>query len=277
MVPAALSTRHRGARAFVERATRSSTAATRTTTTTSARAKRLSAKGLHYVDMGTSGGVWGLERGYCLMIGGEKDVVARLDPVFKTLAPGVGRRPRTPGREKLGGTAEHGYLHCGPDGARRLRQDGPQRHRVRHHGGLRRGPQHPQERQPRQDQPRHEKDAETTPLRDPEHYMYDFEPRRRLRGVASRQRISSWLLDLTAQALAGSPSSTTSAAGLRLGRRPLDDRGRERPGRAGARAHVALFARFDSRGLDDFRTSSSPRCASASAVTSRRSSSFPER
>jgi 6-phosphogluconate dehydrogenase len=82
-----------------------------------ARAKRLSPKGLHYVDMGTSGGVWGLERGYCLMIGGEKDIVAGLDPIFKTLAPGIGDIPRTPGREKLGGTAELGYLHCGPAGA----------------------------------------------------------------------------------------------------------------------------------------------------------------
>src|SRR6185503_17713120 len=82
-----------------------------------ARAERLKAKGLHYVDMGTSGGVWGLERGYCLMIGGEDDVVKRLDPIFATLAPGRGEIPQTPGRERLGGTAENGYLHCGPNGA----------------------------------------------------------------------------------------------------------------------------------------------------------------
>src|SRR6185295_12298806 len=82
-----------------------------------ARAKRLGEKGLHYVDMGTSGGIWGLERGYCLMIGGENEVVKRLDPIFATLAPGRGDIPRTPGAEKLGGTAELGYLHCGPAGA----------------------------------------------------------------------------------------------------------------------------------------------------------------
>jgi 6-phosphogluconate dehydrogenase len=82
-----------------------------------ARAKRLKGRGLNYIDMGTSGGVWGLDRGYCLMIGGETDVVKRLDPVFRTLAPGPGSIERTPGREKLGGTAEHGYLHCGPAGA----------------------------------------------------------------------------------------------------------------------------------------------------------------
>ena len=96
---------------------RSSTAATPTTTTTSRARSALQPKGIHYVDMGTSGGVWGLERGYCLMIGGETDVVKRLDPIFTTLAPGRGDIPRTPGREKLGGTAEHGYLHCGPAGA----------------------------------------------------------------------------------------------------------------------------------------------------------------
>src|SRR5215831_12775702 len=81
------------------------------------RAKKLEARGLHYVDVGTSGGVWGLERGYCMMIGGEDEVVARLDPIFKTLAPGMGTIPRTPGREKLNGTSELGYLHCGPSGA----------------------------------------------------------------------------------------------------------------------------------------------------------------
>ena len=95
----------------------SSTAGTRTIRTTSRRAKRLAPKGIHYVDMGTSGGVWGLERGYCLMIGGEAEAVQRLDPIFATLAPGRGDIRRTPGREKAGGTAESGYLHCGPTGA----------------------------------------------------------------------------------------------------------------------------------------------------------------
>ena len=114
------------------------------------RAKELAAKKIHYVDVGTSGGVWGLERGYCMMIGGEKEVVQRLDPIFATLAPGIGNIPRTPGREKLGGTAENGYLHCGPNGAGPFRQDGSQRHRVWHHGGLRRRTGHFARRQHRQ-------------------------------------------------------------------------------------------------------------------------------
>ena len=103
------------------------------------RAKELSSKGIHYVDVGTSGGIWGLERGYCMMIGGEKDVVQNLDPIFATLAPGIGNIPRTRGREKLAGTAEQGYLHCGLNGAGHFRQDGAQRYRVRHHGRLCRG------------------------------------------------------------------------------------------------------------------------------------------
>ncbi len=111
------------------------------------RARTLKAKGIHYVDVGTSGGVWGLERGYCMMIGGPKEAVNRLDPIFKTLAPGVGDIPRTPGRPANKGTAEEGYLHCGPSGRRPLRQDGPQRHRVRPDAGVRRGLRHLQERQ----------------------------------------------------------------------------------------------------------------------------------
>ena len=100
------------------------------------RAKELEAKGIRYMDVGTSGGIFGLQRGYCMMIGGPSDAVRRLDPIFQTLAPGAGDIPRTPGREKLGGTAERGYLHCGP-WRRPLREDGAQRHRVWHHGCLR--------------------------------------------------------------------------------------------------------------------------------------------
>jgi 6-phosphogluconate dehydrogenase len=168
-----------------------------------ARAKRLGPQGIHYVDMGTSGGVWGLERGYCLMIGGETDVVKRLDPIFKTLAPGLGTIPKTPGREKLGGTAEHGYLHCGPAGAG---------HFVKMvHNGIEYGlmAAYAEGRNIRENaaigKRSHEKDAETTPLRNPEHYQYDFN----LADITELWRrgsvVSSWLLDLTAQALAGDP------------------------------------------------------------------------
>ena len=135
-----------------------------------ARAKRLRPKGIHYVDMGTSGGVWGLERGYCLMIGGEADVVKRLDPIFKTLAPGRGDIPQTPGREQLGGTAESGYLHCGPSGAG---------HFVKMvHNGIEYGlmAAYAEGLNILQNadigKRSHEKDAETTPLRNPEHYQY---------------------------------------------------------------------------------------------------------
>ena len=168
-----------------------------------ARAKRLQPKGIHYVDMGTSGGVWGLERGYCLMIGGETDVVKRLDPIFKTLAPGPGDIPRTPGREKLGGTAEHGYLHCGPSGAG---------HFVKMvHNGIEYGLMAAYAeglnilKNADIGKRSHEKDAETTPLRNPEHYQYDFN----LADITELWRrgsvVSSWLLDLTAQALASDP------------------------------------------------------------------------
>jgi 6-phosphogluconate dehydrogenase len=219
-----------------------------------ARAKRLSAKGLHYVDMGTSGGVWGLERGYCLMIGGEKDVVARLDPVFKTLAPGQGDIPRTPGREKLGGTAEQGYLHCGPAGAG---------HFVKMvHNGIEYGVMAAyaeglnilKNANLGKTSAEHEKDAETTPLREPEHYMYDFN----LADVSEVWRrgsvISSWLLDLTAQALAGSPHLENFSG-------KVSDSGEGRwtiaaANDLGVPAHVltsSLFERFASRGLDDFQ------------------------
>ena len=219
-----------------------------------ARAKKLLAKGLHYVDMGTSGGVWGLERGYCLMIGGEKDVVARLDPIFKTLAPGPGDIPGTPGREKLGGTAEHGYLHCGPSGAG---------HFVKMvHNGIEYGIMAAyaeglnilKQANIGKSSHEHEKDAETTPLRNPEHYQFDFN----LADVTEVWRrgsvISSWLLDLTAQAFAGSPALDNFG-----GRVSDSGEGRWTVAAAndlGVPAHVltaSLFERFASRGLDDFQ------------------------
>ncbi len=163
------------------------------------RAKQLASKKVHYVDVGTSGGVWGLERGYCMMIGGEKDVVQHLDPVFATLAPGMGDIPRTADRPRNKGTAENGYLHCGPNGAGHFVK-------MVHNGieygimaayaeGL--GVLHEANIARKQT----EIDAETTPLRDPENYQYDLD----LGEVAEVWRrgsvISSWLLDLTAAAL----------------------------------------------------------------------------
>jgi 6-phosphogluconate dehydrogenase len=167
------------------------------------RAKELREKKLSYVDVGTSGGVWGLERGYCQMIGGEREVVQRLDPIFKTLAPGRGTLPRTPGREKAGGTAEEGYLHCGPNGAGhfvKMVHNGIEYglmaayaeglNILKHANVGKRG---------------RAVDAETTPLRNPEHYQYDFN----LPDVAEVWRrgsvIASWLLDLTALALLEEP------------------------------------------------------------------------
>jgi 6-phosphogluconate dehydrogenase len=217
-----------------------------------ARAKRLQPKGVHYVDMGTSGGVWGLERGYCLMIGGETDVVQRLDPLFKTLSPGPGDIPRTPGREKLGGTAEHGYLHCGPSGAGhfvKMIHNGIEYGLMAAYGeglnilknadiGKR----------------SHEKDAETTPLRSPEHYQYDFN----LADITEVWRrgsvVSSWLLDLTAQALASDP-------GLDKFGGTVADSGEGRWTVAAANDEgvpalvltAALFERFASRDLDLFQ------------------------
>ncbi len=178
-------------------------AATLTMLTISRRAKELQAKAFHYVDVGTSGGVWGLERGYCMMIGGEAEVVKHLDPIFRTLAPGSGSIPRTPGREKIDGTAESGYLHCGPNGAG---------HFVKMvHNGIEYGVMAAYAEGlgvlrdadiGRRDRAA---DAETTPLRDPEHYRYDFN----LRDVAEVWRrgsvIGSWLLDLTAAALVKDP------------------------------------------------------------------------
>jgi 6-phosphogluconate dehydrogenase len=217
-----------------------------------ARAKRLGPAGIHYVDMGTSGGVWGLERGYCLMIGGERETVTRLDPFFRALAPGRGEIPRTPGRERLGGTAEEGYLHCGPAGAG---------HFVKMvHNGIEYGLMAAYAegfnilRNADVGKREHARDAETTPLRNPEHYQYDLD----LRDVAEVWRrgsvVSSWLLDLTAQALAADPGLDRFA-----GRVSDSGEGRWTVAAAndeGVPAHVltaALFERFASRDLDLFQ------------------------
>jgi len=215
------------------------------------RAKDLAAKGVHYVDVGTSGGVWGLERGYCMMIGGEDDVVMHLDPIFKTIAPGIGDVPRTPGREKLGGTSELGYLHCGPNGGG---------HFVKMvHNGIEYGIMAAYAeglgilRSADIGKHTHEIDAETTPLRDPEHYMYDFN----LADVTEVWRrgsvISSWLLDLTASALAQDPKLSKfggrvsdSGEGRWTVKAAIDE---------AVPAHVltsALYERFSSRGEADY-------------------------
>src|SRR3989441_2781491 len=217
-----------------------------------ARAKRLAPQGLHYVDMGTSGGVWGLERGYCLMIGGETEVVKRLDPIFAALAPGPGDIGRTPGREKLNGTAEEGYLHCGPNGAG---------HFVKMiHNGIEYGLMAAYAeglsilRNANIGKASHENDAETTPLRNPEHYQYDFN----LADITELWRrgsvVTSWLLDLTAQALVGDPNLE------KFGGKVADSgEGRWTVAAAndvGVPAHVltaSLFERFASRGLDLFQ------------------------
>jgi len=167
------------------------------------RAKELAAKRIAYVDVGTSGGVWGLERGYCMMIGGPKQVIQHLDPIFSTLAPGAGEVPRTPGRENLDGTAEQGYLHCGPSGAG---------HFVKMvHNGIEYGLMAAYAegfgilRDANIGKQQHTIDAETTPLRNPEHYQYDLN----LRDIAEVWRrgsvIASWLLDLTAASLVKDP------------------------------------------------------------------------
>ena len=215
------------------------------------RAKDLQPKGIHYVDVGTSGGVWGLERGYCLMIGGPDKAVQYLDPIFKTIAPGIGDIPRTPGREKVGGTAEQGYLHCGPSGGG---------HFVKMvHNGIEYGIMAAYAeglnvlKSADVGKHTHEIDAETTPLRDPEHYQYDFN----LPDVAEVWRrgsvIASWLLDLTASALIGDPTLSKFA-----GR--VSDSGE---GRWTIKASIdeavptpvlttALYERFSSRGQADF-------------------------
>ena len=216
------------------------------------RSKALAGKGIEYVDVGTSGGVWGLERGYCMMIGGPADAVARLDPVFRTLAPGIGTIGRTPGRAPERGTAELGYLHCGESGAG---------HFVKMvHNGIEYGLMAAYAegfgilRAANVGKRSHDADAETTPLRDPEHYQYDLD----LADVAEVWRrgsvISSWLLDLTASALAKDPALTTFA-----GR--VSDSGE---GRWTIKAAIdeavpapvlttALYERFSSRGEADFQ------------------------
>ncbi|MGB7555638.1 MAG: decarboxylating 6-phosphogluconate dehydrogenase [Candidatus Korobacteraceae bacterium] len=215
------------------------------------RANQLAPKGIHYVDVGTSGGVWGLERGYCMMIGGPDSAVQHLDPIFKTIAPGIGDIPRTPGREKMGGTAEQGYLHCGPNGGG---------HFVKMvHNGIEYGIMAAYAeglniiRSANVGKQTHAADAETTPLRDPEHYQYDFN----LTDITEVWRrgsvIASWLLDLTATALAGDPQLSKFA-----GR--VSDSGE---GRWTIKASIdeavpspvlttALYERFSSRGEADF-------------------------
>ncbi len=216
------------------------------------RAKELAPKNIHYVDVGTSGGVWGLERGYCMMIGGERDIVKRLDPIFATLAPGPGAIARTPDREKIGGTAEEGYLHCGPSGAG---------HFVKMvHNGIEYGLMAAYAegmgilRDANIGKHSHDIDAETTPLRDPEHYQYDFN----LADIAEVWRrgsvIASWLLDLTAAALIEDPTLSKFS-----GR--VSDSGE---GRWTIKAAIdeavpvpvlstALYQRFSSRGEADYQ------------------------
>ena len=215
------------------------------------RAQELAPKRIHYVDVGTSGGVWGLERGYCMMIGGEKDVVQHLDPIFSTLAPGPGNIPRTPGREKFGGTAEQGYLHCGPNGAG---------HFVKMvHNGIEYGVMAAYAeglgvlRSANVGKQEGTVDAETTPLRNPEHYQFDLD----LRDITEVWRrgsvIASWLLDLTATALLQDPTLAKFA-----GR--VSDSGE---GRWTIKAAIdeavpapvltaSLYERFSSRGEADF-------------------------
>jgi 6-phosphogluconate dehydrogenase len=215
------------------------------------RAKELAPKGIHYVDVGTSGGIWGLERGYCMMIGGEPEVVKRLDPIFARLAPGAGDISRTPGRDKARGTSEQGYLHCGPNGAG---------HFVKMvHNGIEYGIMAAYAeglgilRSANIGKRGHAVDAETTPLRDPEHYQYDFN----LPDIAEVWRrgsvVASWLLDLSASALIKDPE-------LKGFQGRVSDSGE---GRWTIRAAIdeavpapvlssALYERFTSRGEADF-------------------------
>jgi 6-phosphogluconate dehydrogenase len=215
------------------------------------RAAELKPRGIHYVDVGTSGGVWGAERGYCLMIGGEDAVVQALNPIFSSLAPGIDEAPRTPGREKLGGTSEHGYLHCGPSGAG---------HFVKMvHNGIEYGMMASYAeglnilRHANVGKEKGAIDAETTPLRDPEHYQYDFN----LADIAEVWRrgsvIASWLLDLTAISLLDTPDLAKFSG-------HVSDSGE---GRWTIRAAIdesvpapvlsaALYTRFSSRGEADF-------------------------
>ena len=215
------------------------------------RAKELKPKGIHYLDVGTSGGVWGLERGYCMMVGGEADVVKHLGPIFDTLSPGPGDIPRTPGREKVSGTSEQGWLHCGPNGAG---------HFVKMvHNGIEYGVMAAYAeglavlKAANIGKKDHVADAETTPLRDPEHYQYDLN----LADITELWRrgsvISSWLLDLQASALIKDPDLSKfggrvsdSGEGRWTIKAAIDE---------GVPAHVlssALYERFSSRGEADF-------------------------
>jgi 6-phosphogluconate dehydrogenase len=217
------------------------------------RAKELLPQGVHYVDVGTSGGVWGLERGYCMMIGGETGVVKHIDPILAALAPGRGNEvPRTPGREKLGGTAEEGYLHCGPSGGG---------HFVKMvHNGIEYGLMAAYAegfgilKAAGVGKAEHAADAETTPLRRPEHYQYDFD----LRDISEVWRrgsvVASWLLDLTATSLAEDTELARFTG-------HVSDSGE---GRWTIKAAVdeavpapvlttALYARFSSRGEADYQ------------------------
>jgi len=215
------------------------------------RAAALKPKGIHYVDVGTSGGVWGAERGYCLMIGGDEIVVRRIDPIFAALAPSIEAAPRTPGREKLGGSAEHGYLHCGASGAG---------HFVKMvHNGIEYGIMASYAeglnilRHANAGKQQRTVDAETTPLRNPEYYPYDLN----LADITEVWRrgsvIASWLLDLAATALLDSPDLAKFA-----GR--VSDSGEGRWTIAAALDEAvpapvlsaALYERFSSRGEDDF-------------------------
>jgi 6-phosphogluconate dehydrogenase len=216
------------------------------------RAKELKRKRIHYVDVGTSGGVWGLERGYCMMIGGEAEVVKHLDPIFNSLAPGTGDISRTPGREGLDGTAEEGYLHCGPNGAG---------HFVKMvHNGIEYGLMAAYAeglavlRDANIGKQSESIDAETTPLRDPEHYHYDLS----LRDIAEVWRrgsvVASWLLDLTAASLVKDPALSNFA-----GR--VSDSGEGRwtikaaidEGVPAPVLSAALYQRFSSRGEADYQ------------------------
>jgi len=216
------------------------------------RAKELATKGIHYVDVGTSGGVWGLDRGYCMMIGGEAATVKHLDPIFKTLAPGIGDIQRTPGRENAKGTAEQGYLHCGPNGGG---------HFVKMvHNGIEYGLMAAYAeglnilKHANVGKKGREVDAETTPLRQPEHYQYDFN----MADIAEVWRrgsvVASWLLDLTAISLLESPDLknfsgrvSDSGEGRWTILAAIDE---------GVPAEVltaALYERFSSRGEADFQ------------------------
>ena len=216
------------------------------------RSNELAAKGIHHIDVGTSGGIWGLERGYCMMIGGNADIVKHLDPIFATLAPGRGDIARTPGREKLDGTAERGYLHCGQSGAG---------HFVKMvHNGIEYGLMAAYAeglgilRDANVGKREGAIDAETTPLRNPEHYQYDFN----LRDIAEVWRrgsvIASWLLDLTAASLVKDPTLnqfagrvSDSGEGRWTNKAAIDE------GVPAPVLSAALYGRFTSRGEADYQ------------------------